>query len=96
MVVRNQAGEEVQRIVLPLKTDVVSWDGTLEDGTIVSDGTYQISIESFLSGDLIDARQAPIYDEVKEARIDGDVTLLVLDDGSVLLADQVVALRGQD
>ncbi len=94
LVVRNEAGEEVQRIPVPLKTDVTSWTGITEDGTPLADGTYQLSVESFQNGELIDDHPAPIYDEVKEARIDGDVILLVLGDGSVLLADQVAAIRG--
>lgn len=95
LVVQNAAGEEVQRLSVPVRTDVYPWAGTLADGTPLGNGTYRLSVESFKDGTLIDNRQAPIYDEVIEARLDNGATYLVLRDGSALKSDQVTAVRGK-
>jgi flagellar basal-body rod modification protein FlgD len=95
LVVYNDDGEEVQRLSVPVRTDVVQWDGLDDDGIPLADGNYSLSLESFENNELLESHQAPIYAEVKEARLDAGVTLLVLNDGSVLLADQVTAIRGK-
>jgi flagellar basal-body rod modification protein FlgD len=95
LVVQNAAGEEVQRLSVPVRTDVYAWAATLADGTPLANGTYKLAVESFKDGTLIDSRQAPIYDEVIEARLDSGTTYLVLSDGSALKADQVTAVRGK-
>jgi flagellar basal-body rod modification protein FlgD len=95
LVVYNEAGEEVQRLSVPLRTDVLAWAGVDADGEPLANGTYKLELESYLNDELVESHQAPIYDEIKEARLDGSVTLLVLADGSVLLADQVTAIRGK-
>jgi flagellar basal-body rod modification protein FlgD len=95
LVVQNSAGEEVQRLSVPVQTDVYAWAAALEDGSPLANGSYQLTVESFREGNLIDTRQAPIYEEVREARLDSGATYLVLGDGSVLPSDQVTAVRGR-
>lgn len=94
LVVQDTNGNEIQRLSVPLKTDVISWAGVGEDGTPLANGTYQLLLESFNDEELIDSHQAPIYEEVREARLEHGSTLLILRDGSALPSDQVTAIRG--
>jgi len=93
LVVTNDAGKIIDRVPLDMATDTISWSGHQLDGTLAPPGKYHFSVESFLGGKLIDAHQAPIYQRVREARIDTGSTLLVLSDGQKIPADQVSAMR---
>lgn len=94
LVVHNSNGQVVQRLSLPLKTDVLEWAGVGADGTPLEAGNYKLSIDSFLNDELIENHQAPIYQQVREARLDEGQTLLILDDGSTVSSDKVTAVRG--
>jgi flagellar basal-body rod modification protein FlgD len=94
LVVKNANGETVQTLPVSLDEDVVQWAGVADDGTPLPSGTYSLRLESFQGDQKIGDTQVPIYSKVREARIDGDKTLLVLGDGSIIAADQVTAIRG--
>lgn len=95
LVVQNSSGEELRRISVPSRTDVYTWAGMFDDGAPMPNGSYRLSVESFKAGELIDSKQAPIYESVLEARLDAGTTLLVLDDGTTVSAEHVTAVRGR-
>lgn len=94
LVVKNASGEEVQRLPTPLEAGIYPWAGVGDDGTPIPAGQYSLSLESFSAGVLSDSHVAPVYSEVKEARLEGDKTMLVLTSGSIIGSDQVTAIRG--
>jgi len=95
LVIHDAQDLEIQRISVPTETDVFSWAGKDKNGDIVDAGIYRVSLESFQNNELILSAAAPIYEEVKEARLDAGKTLLVLNDGSVFPSNDVVAVRSK-
>ena len=94
LVVQDSTGAVIQRIPVPLEASVMPWAGTTESGGPLPNGSYSFTVESFEGDQLTHSAQAPIYRTVTEARIEGEITLLVLDDGTVLPSDQITAIRG--
>lgn len=93
LVVRNAAGEEVQRQPVLVTDNVMNWAGLAKNGRPLPSATYEFSVESFSGTKLIDTKPAPVYAKVIEARMDAGKTMLVLSDGSVLPSDSVSAVR---
>ncbi len=93
LVVRNPAGDVVQRMPVGQNDAVVQWTGTTIAGTPFASGRYRFEVESFQNGTLIRSEQAPVYGEVTEARLENGATMLVFSDGSQLPSDQVTAIR---
>ncbi len=96
MVVRNAVGEVVQTLPLSLENDVYHWAGVAPDGTLLAKGTYALSVESLKNGELLDSHQASIYAEVREARLEAGSVVLMFEDGTKMLADDVAAVRQPD
>jgi len=93
LVVRNSAGETVQSITLPLQTDVFQWAGVLDTGDPLPAGEYGLTVESLLDGEVIDAHQASVYEDVREARFEAGEIVLVFSDGTEMPATAVTAVR---
>lgn len=97
LVVKNAAGETVQTLplALPFTSDILPWAGVDPSGTPFANGQYHFSIESFQGSTLLETHQAPIYDEVREARVDNGQIVLQFGDGTTMLADDIVAVRAR-
>ncbi|WP_400085219.1 flagellar hook capping FlgD N-terminal domain-containing protein [Yoonia sp. R78084] len=93
LVVRNAAGEEVQRQAVPPGAETVQWAGVGPDGTPMPAGVYQFEIQSISNGQVIAQNPVASYHTVNEVRLEGGVTMLVLTGGITVASDQVTALR---
>lgn len=93
LVVRNAAGDEVQRLDIPVSTDQVAWAGVQDDGTPFAAGSYQFAVESWSNGQVISETRAEIYSRVTEVQSSGDAAVLVLQGGQTVAASDVTALR---
>lgn len=93
LVVYNDTGSEVQRISLPVSADLYEWDGRDADGNLLPYGEYDLRIESSANGEILAEDPALTYTRVTEARIDNGATLLVLQNGYMIDAANVVGLR---
>lgn len=93
LVVMSERGREVQRIDLPARGGVVQWSGKDEFGFAMLPGRYQFNVESYLGEDLLATTPVQSFSRIVEARVDGRQTLLVTEDGAVISADQVTAMR---
>ncbi|MEM9639818.1 MAG: flagellar hook capping FlgD N-terminal domain-containing protein [Pseudomonadota bacterium] len=93
LVVRNAAGDEVQRLDIPVSTDQVAWAGVQDDGTPFAAGSYQFTVESWSNGQVISETRAEIYSRVTEVQSSGDAAVLVLQGGQTVAASDVTALR---
>ena len=94
LVVYDANGTEVQRQSIPVSPDAVQWHGVAGlNGSTFPEGNYTFEIESFQQGELLLAERAQTYGRVTEARIEEGRTILILEGGLAVLADDVTGLR---
>ncbi len=94
LVVYDADGTEVQRQSIPVSPDAVQWHGVAGlNGSTFPEGNYTFEIESFQRGELLLAERAQTYGRVTEARIEEGRTILILEGGLAVLADDVTGLR---
>lgn len=96
LVVYNAQGTEVQRHALPVSAETYAWDGLGADGTPLAHGEYTLKVESRSNGEILTEDPALSYTRVTEARIDNGVTLLMLQNGYMIEAANVIGLREPD
>lgn len=93
LIVTNAQGTEVQRLAMPLGAEPYVWDGRKPDGSPLTYGEYTFQIESKANGEVLVTEPALSYSRVTEARIENGETLLVLNSGYMILANNVAGLR---
>ena len=93
LVIRNDAGDVVQRIAIPVSDDPFIWDGTDATGAELPHGTYAFSVEAFSDGEVIDTHTPDIFAEVSEVRTISGQNVVVLTGGAIYPADAVTGLR---
>lgn len=93
LVVSEDAGAEVQRIMLPQGNGPLEWAGVTEDGMPLPPGLYRLEIETVSEGDSITREPAEIYARVEELRAGPDGPRLRLPGGVEVGVDEVTALR---
>jgi len=93
LIVRDANGAIVDsRSLDPALTDY-QWDGRGTDGSELPEGRYTFEIESRRDGELVDTAPVAIYLPVREARIEGGVSYLVLPGGFLVESQAVTGLR---
>jgi flagellar basal-body rod modification protein FlgD len=92
LVVRNELGDVVQEIPLPLSDDSFTWNGTGADGSVLGPGLYSFSIQNWSGETMIEERGAMVYGQVEEAAIVGDEIWLMLDGGVSIPTSDVLGL----
>ena len=93
LVVSSPQGTELQRHTLPLGAEPYEWDGLDETGTALPHGEYTLTVESRAEGEIITEDPALSYTRVTEARVDNGSMLLVLQNGYMIEAANVIGLR---
>lgn len=93
LVVYNEAGDEVQRSVIPRSADPIEWTGVDSSGAAFPTGTYTFNVESSSNGALVLNEIADVYARVNEVRSENGQSVLILDGGIAVLASDVSALR---
>lgn len=93
LVITDENGVERQRLEIDAAASLHVWDGTDAGGAQMRWGSYSFTVESYREGELIGVAQAPVYSRVMEARIEGEKTVLLLEGGASVAADEVTALR---
>ncbi len=93
LVVRNEAGAEVQRMTLARTEGRVEWAGVGEDGTPLPPGIYAFELETSVGGEAQAARPVEVFAEITEARMRDGETVVVLSGGQEIAASQITALR---
>lgn len=93
LIVRDQSGQEVQRLRLPVSAEPATWAGVSNDGTPFPPGLYSFEIESRAAGEVILSEPTGTYGRITEARLQGQETLLILEDGTAIPASSVSGLR---
>lgn len=93
LIVTNAQGTEVQRLAMPLGSEPYVWDGRKPDGSPLTYGEYTFQVESKANGEVLLTEPALSYSRITEARIENGETLLVLNSGYMILANNVAGLR---
>jgi flagellar basal-body rod modification protein FlgD len=93
LVVRDEAGKEVQRQQIGLLGEQVEWAGVDGSGNPLPSGLYSFEVENRASGELLGTTPVETYANVIEAQMFDGTTLLVLEGGVQVLTTDVTALR---
>lgn len=93
LIVRNERGEVVQQIPIPLSAESFDWDGTDLSGDAVPAGIYSFTVQNWSGEDLIEERGAMVYSTVEEAQLVGDEVWLTMEGGLSIPAASVLGLR---
>lgn len=93
LAVYDAAGNEVQRMALPLAAGAADWAGATRDGMALPNGLYRFAVESFAGETLINTSPAEIYARVKEVRSTGGGLELILSGDVAVDSKTVTALR---
>lgn len=93
LIVQDEYGDQIQRIEVDPENGPIEWAGVLESGDPVPLGTYNFFIESRAKGAVLNTEIADTYSNIVEARHENGQTILILDTGAEVAADQVTALR---
>ena len=96
LVVQDPAGRIVQSLPLTVADGPVVWTGADANGAILPAGRYSFTVESETSGGETETHPAEVYAAVREARLDGERTLLVLAGGAEVPASEISAVRAAD
>lgn len=89
----GQDGSEVQRQQIPTDTSELHWTGIASDGSVLPAGTYSFVVESRIAGQTTSTKNAETYSRITEARSQNGESRFVLKGGSLVTADDVLALR---
>jgi flagellar basal-body rod modification protein FlgD len=93
VIVRNEAGEEVQRFDVPINADPVEWAGVGPGGFPMPNGLYSFEVISTANGKVLTQDPVEVYSTVTEVRAQGGQTILILEGGAAIATSQVTALR---
>jgi len=93
LIVRDEAGEIVQQLPIPLSDDPFEWDGTALDGATLPEGVYQFSVQNWSGEELLEERGAMVYSTINEAQMVNGEVWLSMDGGLSIPASSVLGLR---
>lgn len=93
LVVRNEAGDVVQRLDAPAQSGNLLWAGVDDTGAPLPPGTYSLSLDSYLDDEFLASNPVEVSDRIVEARNQGGQTILVMAGGQEVAADAVIGLR---
>ncbi len=91
--VRNQTGQEIQRLSLPPGSEQVTWNGTQFGGQTAATGTYSFVAIGKTAGQTVAETPVETYASVIEARLEGGTQVLVLAGDVKVNYEAVTAIR---
>ncbi|GFE64424.1 flagellar hook capping FlgD N-terminal domain-containing protein [Litoreibacter roseus] len=93
LVVKNAAGEVVQRSPIDLSGETLEWAGVQDNGQPFASGRYAFSVEAYSNGEVIEEETPDIYARVTEVRNENGQQIVVLSGDIKLPAGEVTGLR---
>lgn len=93
LLVRNDSGAIVQTLPIPVSGDTYTWTGRDATDQSLPVGIYTFTVESWSQGQLMDSKIPETFSRIEEARLEAGKTVLVLEGGATIDADQITALR---
>lgn len=92
LIVRDSAGQIVQKMPMPLSDDDFTWNGSGLDGSMVRPGLYNFSVQNWSGENMIEDRAAMVYGEIDEAALVGGEIWLRMAGGVSIPASEVLGL----
>jgi flagellar basal-body rod modification protein FlgD len=96
LVVTDAQGVVVQTQAIPPRSGRLDWTGLDPAGLPLPEGIYQISAQSFSQGEIIAERDVEVHGQITEARLEAGETVVVMENGEVIPASQILGLRPAD
>ncbi len=93
LLVRDDSGAIVQTLSIPVEGDSYTWTGRDATGQSLPLGIYTFAVESWSQDQLVDSKTPETFARIEEARLESGKTMLVLEGGATVDADQITALR---
>ncbi|MFU8882075.1 MAG: flagellar hook capping FlgD N-terminal domain-containing protein [Rhodobacterales bacterium] len=91
--VHNEDGILVQSMPIPVSSEPYVWTGRDATGQSLPNGVYRLTVESLSLGQVVDSTTPETYSRIQEARIDAGATILVMENGAMIDAALITALR---
>jgi len=95
LTVKDASGTEVQRVSIPVSADPVEWAGVSDTGAPFESGVYTFAVESRANGQIVDTTPVETYSRITETRAEAGQTMLILEGGIPVNANDITALREQ-
>lgn len=92
LVVRDEAGDAVQRIPLEASGAAVAWGGLTDSGTLPA-GLYSFSLESYSGEELLDTSPVEACARISEVRMEDGAPVLILAPGTRATPEEITGLR---
>ncbi len=89
----SASGTVIKKITLDSGESKVSWDGTDQNGTAVTYGTYSARLVPYDGETEMDHQSVYAYHSVNEVSVQNGQAVLGLTDGNYIYTDMVTALR---
>ncbi len=96
LIVRDENGTEVDRVALPVSTDLFEWDGVGHSGETVPDGVYSFTLESSSNGEVLAEDTAEIYGLVTEVQGEEGTTVMVMEGDVRVDVNMITAVRNPE
>lgn len=93
IIVRDAAGNEVQRLAVNAGEDAITWAGVGAGGNPMPAGSYSFEVATLTNGAVVAQDPVESYGQITEVRIEGNATVLVLQGGATVPSAEVTALR---
>ena len=93
LVVRDKDGTVIDRSPMPEPMSEFEWAGTDSSGNPLPPGSYSATLESYKDDELLSEQMAETYHRVIEAQVGENSVHLTLEDGQVVSAGLVTAIR---
>lgn len=93
LIVKDEDGEEIDRVKIDPNAETVEWDGLDENGQPHPEGNYVFSTESKAEGKVLDTVLAESYTLVKEAQASTAGMVLIGEGGAQYLSSDIVGIR---
>jgi flagellar basal-body rod modification protein FlgD len=94
LIVRDEAGEIVQQMPIPLSNDPFEWTGASSPGAPpLLDGIYSFTVQNWSGEDMIEERGAMVYSAIEEAQLVSGEVWLTMQGGLSIPASAVLGLR---
>ena len=93
LVVKNDFDQVVARVPVAADARSVTWDGTDGLGAEAPTGRYGFALESYQGDTLLGSQAGKVFATVREVRIEAGAPMLVVEDGTQVPLDEVVAGR---
>lgn len=92
LVVRNNRGDEIHRSDISPEGGEILWSAKDSFGRDLPHGTYTLTTEFMVRGDLIETKPVEVHDRIVEAKTVDGQAVLVMQQGQEVAASQILAL----